>query len=200
MSYELRDRRRPHAARAREGGQGRALEGSPARALRASAAARSRRSAGFAARPSDVDDVVVGCVSQAGEQGANLARNAVLAAGWPIAVSGVTLNRFCGSGVQAVNFGAMGVASGAQDLVVAGGVESMSRVPMGSDGGGQDGGNVHLRERFFQVPQGISADLIATVEGISRGGGRRRGAARSQRQCGSGRSRRPASRARSYPR
>jgi acetyl-CoA C-acetyltransferase len=115
-----------------------------------------------------VDDVIVGCVSQVNEQGANLARNAVLAAAWPIEVTGTTLNRFCGSGLQAVHFGAMGVGSGAMDLVVAGGVESMSRVPMGSDGGGQDGGNEHLRERFFQVPQGISADLIATLEGFSR--------------------------------
>src|SRR6266581_562560 len=113
--------------------------------------------------PREVDDVIAGCVSQVGEQGANLARNAVLTAGWPIEVPGATLNRFCGSGLQAVHYGAMGVAAGAMDLVVAGGVESMSRVPMGSDGGGQDGGNVHLRERFFQVPQGISADLIATI-------------------------------------
>jgi acetyl-CoA C-acetyltransferase len=118
--------------------------------------------------PSQVDDVIAGCVSQSGEQGANLARNAVLTAGWPVEVSATTLNRFCGSGLQAVNFAAMGVASGAQDLVVAGGVESMSRVPMGSDGGGEDGRNPHLRERFFQVPQGISADLIATLEGFSR--------------------------------
>jgi acetyl-CoA C-acetyltransferase len=116
----------------------------------------------------DVDDVIVGCVSQAGDQGANIARNAVLAAGWPIEVSGVSLNRFCGSGVQAVNFGAMGVASGTMDLVVAGGVEMMSRVAMGSDGGGVDGNNIKLRERFFQVPQGISADLIATMEGFTR--------------------------------
>src|SRR5689334_23176932 len=118
--------------------------------------------------PRDVGDVIAGCVSQVGEQGANLARNAVLAAGWPIEVSAATLNRFCASGLQAVHFAAMGVASGAMDLAVAGGVESMSRVPMGSDGGGQDGGNTHLRERVFQVPQGISADLIATLEGFSR--------------------------------
>ncbi|WP_224366912.1 acetyl-CoA C-acetyltransferase [Hyalangium versicolor] len=117
---------------------------------------------------SEVDDVMVGCVSQVGEQGANIARNAVLAAGWPIEVPAASLNRFCSSGLQAIHFGAMGVASGAMDLVVAGGVESMSRIPMGSDGGGQDGGNEHLRERFFQVPQGISADLIATLEGFSR--------------------------------
>ncbi|MBK7993625.1 MAG: acetyl-CoA C-acetyltransferase [Blastocatellia bacterium] len=116
----------------------------------------------------DVDDVIVGCVSQAGEQGANLSRNAVLSAGWPEKISAVILNRFCGSGLQSINFGAMGVASGAMDLVVAGGVESMSRVPMGSDGGGADGNNLHLRNRIFQVPQGISADLIATLEGFSR--------------------------------
>ncbi|OJH42237.1 acetyl-CoA C-acetyltransferase [Cystobacter ferrugineus] len=116
----------------------------------------------------EVDDVMVGCVSQVGEQGANLARNAVLTAGWPQQVSAVSLNRFCASGLQAIHFGAMGVASGAMDLAVAGGVESMSRVPMGADGGGQDGNNPHLRERLFQVPQGISADLIATLEGFSR--------------------------------
>ncbi|MCU0675981.1 MAG: acetyl-CoA C-acetyltransferase [Myxococcota bacterium] len=115
-----------------------------------------------------VDDVVVGCVSQAQEQGACIARNAILAADWPETVSGVTLNRFCGSGLQAVNFAAMGVMSGQQDLVVGGGVESMSRVPMGADGGGIDGNNLHLRKRVFQVPQGISADLIATLEGFTR--------------------------------
>jgi acetyl-CoA C-acetyltransferase len=118
--------------------------------------------------PKRVDDVIVGVVSQANEQGANLARNAVLAASWPIEVTGTTVNRFCGSGLQAMNFGAMGVASGAMDLVVTGGVESMSRVPMGSDGGAVDGGNLRLRERIFQVPQGISADLIATIDGFSR--------------------------------
>ncbi|HEU4561438.1 MAG TPA: acetyl-CoA C-acetyltransferase [Longimicrobium sp.] len=115
-----------------------------------------------------VDDVVVGVVSQVGEQGGNIARNAVLAAGWPLHVSGVSLNRFCGSGLQAVNFAAMGVMSGAQDLVVGGGVESMSRVPMGSDGSGSDGHNPLLSARHFQVPQGISADLIATLEGFTR--------------------------------
>ncbi len=116
----------------------------------------------------DVEDVVVGCVTQGGDQGGNVARNAVLTAGWPLDVTGVTLNRFCGSGLQAVNFASMGVMSGAQDLVVAGGVESMSRVPMGSDGGGIDGNNMHLRKTLFQVPQGIGADLIATLEGFSR--------------------------------
>ena len=116
----------------------------------------------------DVEDVVMGCVSEVNEQGANIARNAALAAGWPNTATGVTLNRFCGSGAQAFNFAAMGVMSGQQELVVAGGVESMSRVPMGSDGGGIDGNNLHLRKRLMQVPQGISADLIATIEGFTR--------------------------------
>ncbi len=118
--------------------------------------------------PKRVDDVIGGVVSAANDQGANITRNAVLTAGWPIEVSGTSVNRFCGSGLQAINFAAMGTASGAMELVVAGGVESMSRVPMGSDGGGVDGGNAHLRERAFQVPQGVSADLIATMEGFSR--------------------------------
>jgi len=118
--------------------------------------------------PREVDDIIAGCVSQVDEQGANVARNAVLAAGWPYEVSAVSLNRFCASGLQAIHFGAMGVASGAMDFVIAGGVESMSRVPMGSDGAGQDGDNPYLRERVFQVPQGISADLIATLEGFKR--------------------------------
>ncbi|HEY0782227.1 MAG TPA: acetyl-CoA C-acyltransferase, partial [Thermoanaerobaculia bacterium] len=115
-----------------------------------------------------VDDVIVGCVSQVGEQGANVARNAVLAAGWPVEVSATSVNRFCGSGLQAINFAAQGVLSGFQDLVVAGGVESMSRVAMGADGAGQDGNNEQLRQRYFQVPQGVSADLIATLERFSR--------------------------------
>jgi acetyl-CoA C-acetyltransferase len=118
--------------------------------------------------PRHVDDVVMGCVSQAGEQGGDIARAAVLAADWPIEITGVSLNRYCGSGLQAVNFAAMGILSGMQQLVVGGGVESMSRVPMGSDGSGLDGNNPHLRRRHFQVPQGISADLIATLEGFSR--------------------------------
>jgi acetyl-CoA C-acetyltransferase len=118
--------------------------------------------------PAHVDDVVVGAVSQVGEQGSNIARNAVLAADWPLHVGGVSLNRYCGSGLQAVNFAAMGVMSGAQDVVVGGGVESMSRVPMNSDGGEGDGKNLHLRRKHPQVPQGISADLIATMEGFTR--------------------------------
>ena len=116
-----------------------------------------------------VEDVVIGCVTQVGEQGACVARNAVLAAGWPQEVTGTTVNRFCGSGSQAVNFAAMGIGSGMQDCVVAGGVESMSRVPMGSDCDGQlDGKNMLLRKKIAMVPQGISADLIATLEGFSR--------------------------------
>jgi acetyl-CoA C-acetyltransferase len=118
--------------------------------------------------PAEVEDVVIGCVSQVGEQGANIARNAVLAAGWPDEISATSVNRFCGSGLQAVNFAAMGILSGAQRVAVGGGVESMSRVPIGADGGGQDGANLRLRDRVFQVPQGISADLIATLEGFSR--------------------------------
>jgi acetyl-CoA C-acetyltransferase len=139
--------------------------------------------------PREVDDVVAGCVSQVDEQGANVTRNAVLAAGWPLEVTGTTVNRFCGSGLQTVNFAAMGVMSGAQRLVVAGGVESMSRVPMGADRAGQDGGNLHLRGKHFQVPQGISADLIATLEGFTREDvdafalASQRKAAQAQSQC-----------------
>jgi acetyl-CoA C-acetyltransferase len=118
--------------------------------------------------PRDVEDVVLGCVTQAGEQGGCIARMAVLAAGWPNQATGVSLNRFCGSGQQAVNFAAMGVMAGQQDLVVGGGVESMSRLPMGADKAGLDGHNRHLRELHPLVPQGISADLIATLEGFSR--------------------------------
>ncbi|MDH3603928.1 MAG: acetyl-CoA C-acetyltransferase [Candidatus Tectomicrobia bacterium] len=118
--------------------------------------------------PHDVDDVVAGCVTQAGDQGACIARSAVLMAEWPQEVTGVSLNRFCGSGLQGVNFGLMGVMSGQQQLVVGGGVESMSRQPIGSDGAGLDGNNPDLRALHPMVPQGISADLIATLEGFSR--------------------------------
>ncbi|MBO0795544.1 MAG: steroid 3-ketoacyl-CoA thiolase, partial [Ktedonobacteraceae bacterium] len=116
----------------------------------------------------EIDDVVIGCVSQVDEQGANLARNALFAAEWPLEVTGFTLNRCCGSGLQAVHIAAMGVLSGMQHLVVAGGVESMSCVPMGTDGGEGDGKNPHLRKKLMQVPQGISGDLIASVEGFTR--------------------------------
>jgi acetyl-CoA C-acetyltransferase len=115
-----------------------------------------------------VEDVTIGCVTQVKEQGACIARNAIIAAGWPDDVTGNTVNRFCGSGLQAVNFAAMGIGSGAQECTVGGGVESMSRVPMGSDGAMIDGLNEVLRKKVQMVPQGISADLIATLEGISR--------------------------------
>jgi acetyl-CoA C-acetyltransferase len=120
--------------------------------------------------PADVDDVVTGNLAQVGEHGADIARLAVLAAGWPIDTPGVVLNRFCGSGQQAVTFGAMGIMSGQQDVVIAAGVESMSRWPV-NDGAVDllDGGNPNLRRRYPLVPQGISADLIATLEKISRG-------------------------------
>jgi len=119
--------------------------------------------------PGDVEDVIAGCVTAAGVQGGCIARMSALAAGWdPKAATGVTLNRFCGSGQQAVNFAAMGVMAGMQDLVIGGGVESMSRVPMGSSGGGLDGKDPQLSALHPLVPQGISADLIATREGFSR--------------------------------
>jgi acetyl-CoA C-acetyltransferase len=119
-------------------------------------------------RPSDVDDLILGAVAQVGEQGANIARNVVLAARWPQSIPGVSLNRFCASGLQAVHFASQAVASGQQDLVVAGGVESMSRVPMGADAGGMDGHNEQLRQHLVQIPQGVSADLIASRYGLSR--------------------------------
>jgi len=118
--------------------------------------------------PKRVDDVVIGCVGQVNDQGACIARNAILAAGWPYEVTGCTVNRFCGSGLQAINFAAFGVQSGDQMLTVGGGVESMSRVPLGADGAGIDGNNLELRKKIVQVPQGISGDLIATREGFSR--------------------------------
>ena len=115
-----------------------------------------------------IDDIVIGCVSEVGEQGANIGRNAALTAGLPITAGAVTLNRCCASGLQAVNFAAAEIASGMAELMMAGGVESMSRVKMASDGGGMDGNNIHLRRRYLQVPQGISADLIATMQNYSR--------------------------------
>jgi len=118
--------------------------------------------------PKEVEDVVCGCVSEVGEQAGAMGRYAALVAGWPTQVTGLSLNRYCGSGQQAVNFALMGAAAGFQDLVIGGGVESMSRVPMGSDKGGIDGHNRRLRDMYPLVPQGISADLIASVEGFSR--------------------------------
>ncbi|BFU47635.1 acetyl-CoA C-acetyltransferase [Krasilnikovia sp. MM14-A1004] len=116
---------------------------------------------------SAVDDVVLGVVSPVGEQGADIARTAVLVADWDIRPAGVQLNRFCASGLEAVNVAAAKVASGFEDLVVAGGVESMSRVPMGSDGGAWITDPATSFATHF-VPQGVSADLIATLAGFSR--------------------------------
>ncbi len=114
-----------------------------------------------------VDDIVMGCVTAVGEQGADIAKTAALAADWNDSVAGVTLNRFCASGLEAVNLAAMKVRSGWEDLVVAGGVESMSRIPMGSDGGAwATDPETNLHTGF--MPQGIGADLIATLEGFSR--------------------------------
>jgi acetyl-CoA C-acetyltransferase len=114
-----------------------------------------------------IDDVVLGCVAPVGEQGADIARTAVLAADWAQQIAGMQINRFCASGLEAVNLAAMKVRSGWESLVVAGGVESMSRVPMGTDGGALMQDPV-ISERIGFVPQGISADLIATLEGFSR--------------------------------
>ena len=121
-------------------------------------------------KPHDVDDVIVGCVTQVGEQGLNIARGAVLAAGLPIEVPGATVNRFCGSGLQAVNSAAQAVLSGAAQLVLAGGVEHMTRVPMGSDAvGGEGPASPGLMERWpGLVPQGLSAELIAQKWGYTR--------------------------------
>ena len=116
---------------------------------------------------SQVDDVVLGCVTPINDQGADIARTAVLYADWDVDVPGVQLNRFCASGLEAVNIAAMKVRSGWEELVVAGGVESMSRLPMGSDGGAMMM-DPKVSDKINFVPQGIGADLIATIEGFSR--------------------------------
>lgn len=116
---------------------------------------------------SQVDDVVLGCVTPVGEQGADIARTAVLYAGWAENVPGVTQSRFCASGLESVNLAAMKVMSGQEDLVVAGGVESMSRWPMGSDGGAW-AMDPRINNQLGFAPQGIGADLIASLEGFSR--------------------------------
>ncbi|MEH3157285.1 MAG: acetyl-CoA C-acetyltransferase [Gordonia paraffinivorans] len=117
--------------------------------------------------PADIDDVVLGVVSPVGEQGAVISRTAALVAGLPDTVPGTQINRFCASGLEASNLAAQKVASGWDQLVLAGGVESMSRVPMGSDGGAmfQDPATAY---DLYIAPQGIGADLIATLEGFSR--------------------------------
>ena len=117
--------------------------------------------------PAAVDDIVLGVVSPLGDQGSDIAKVAAIAAGLPDTVAGVQENRFCASGLEAVNLGAAKVRSGWEDLVLAGGVESMSRVPMGSDGGAWAMDPMTNFETGF-APQGIGADLIATVEGFSR--------------------------------
>ncbi len=116
---------------------------------------------------SQVDDVVMGCVTPVGEQGSCIAKTAALAAGWDYRASGVQLNRFCASGLEAVNMAAQKVRSGWEDLVVAGGGESMSRVPLGTDRGPWACDPETAFDTAF-IPQGISADLIATLEGFSR--------------------------------
>jgi acetyl-CoA C-acetyltransferase len=117
--------------------------------------------------PRDVDDVVVGCGVGSGDHARDIGRMAVLDAGWPVSVPGVTMNRFCGSGQQAVNFAAMGIMSGQQEVVVAGGVEFMSRyAPVHANG--FHANNEHLLKLHPQINQGVAADLIATLEGFSR--------------------------------
>ncbi len=114
-----------------------------------------------------VDDVILGCVAPVGEQGSDIARIAVLDAGWDQRVAGLTLSRFCASGLESINIAACKVMSGMEDLIVAGGVESMSRIPMGADGG-----SWYMDPRVNNatgfVPQGIGADTLATLEGFSR--------------------------------
>jgi acetyl-CoA C-acetyltransferase len=114
-----------------------------------------------------VDDVILGCVTPVGELGADIARTAVLTAGYAQTTAGVQVNRFCASGLEAVNMAAAKVASGEADFAIGGGVEVMSRVPMGSDGGAWPADPTAAFKTYF-VPQGISADLIATIYGFSR--------------------------------
>ncbi|WP_020420441.1 acetyl-CoA C-acetyltransferase [Amycolatopsis sp. ATCC 39116] len=117
--------------------------------------------------PAAINDIILGVVSPVGDQGADIARAAAMAAGLPDTVAGVQLNRFCSSGLEAVNQAAARVRSGWENLIIAGGVESMSRVPMGSDGGPMFTDPATNYDTYF-VPQGIGADLIATIEGFSR--------------------------------
>ena len=114
-----------------------------------------------------VDDVVMGCVTPIGDQGGNIGKTAAQYAGWDVDVPGIQVNRFCATGLETVNMAAMKIRSGWEDLVVAGGIECMSRTPMGSDGGAMAfEPKVNLKTSF--VPQGIGADLIATIENFSR--------------------------------
>ena len=120
--------------------------------------------------PDNIEDVILGCVDQVGEQGLNIARNAALIAGFPVDVCGTTLDRMCGSGQQAANFAAMGVMSGQYDVVIAGGVESMTRVPMGSNAVGPGDGPLspRLQAMYNIVPQGLSAEMVAETWGLKR--------------------------------
>ena len=120
--------------------------------------------------PREVEDVVIGCVDQVGEQGFNIARNAALIAGFPLDVCGTTLDRMCGSGQQAANFAAMGVMAGQYECVIAGGVENMTRVPMGSNGMGPGDGPLspRLQALYNIIPQGLSAEMIAEQWGLKR--------------------------------
>jgi acetyl-CoA C-acetyltransferase len=116
---------------------------------------------------SEIDDVIIGCVMPVGDQGANIAKTAAQYAGWDIDVPGMQINRCCGSGLEAINLAAMKIRSGWEELVVAGGIESMSRAPMGSDLGSMAfEPKVSLNNTY--VPQGIGADLIASIDGFSR--------------------------------
>ncbi|MCB9287453.1 MAG: acetyl-CoA C-acetyltransferase [Lewinellaceae bacterium] len=117
--------------------------------------------------PEELDDAVIGCVTPIGDQGYNIAKAALLHAGWGNSVSGMQVNRYCASGLEAINLAAMKVRSGWEELVLAGGVESMSRIPIGSDGGPLMY-DPELITRANSIPQGVSADLIATLEGFSR--------------------------------
>jgi acetyl-CoA C-acetyltransferase len=117
--------------------------------------------------PTAIEDVILGCVTPVGDQGADIAKTAALAAGLPDTVAGTQINRFCASGLEAVNMAAQKVIAGWDSLVIAGGVESMSRVPMGTDGGPWAMDPETAYDTYF-VPQGVSADLIATIEGFTR--------------------------------
>ena len=117
--------------------------------------------------PQRVDDVILGCVTPVGDQGADIAKTAAMVAGLPETVAGVQLNRFCASGLESVNQAAARIRSGMEDMIIAGGVESMSRIPMGTDGGAMAMDPQTAFDVNF-VPQGIGADLIATIDGYSR--------------------------------
>ncbi|MFT5166496.1 MAG: acetyl-CoA C-acetyltransferase, partial [Saprospiraceae bacterium] len=116
---------------------------------------------------SKVDDLLIGCVTPIGDQGADIAKTALLYAGWADSVAGLQLNRFCASGLETVNLATVKIRSGWENLIVAGGVESMSRIPLGSDGGALLY-DPEVSSKVGYVPQGISADLIATIEDFSR--------------------------------